>query len=92
MRAVQQHDTAEVGRCFCGVDLALEPVFVKLGQQPGMVDMCVGQKDIIDCCGRNGYFLILVNIMPLFHATVQQDMLSAAFDVVAAACYLVVRS
>ena len=72
LRAVHQHDAAEIHRGLGRIDRAAEAPFVQQGQIPRMVDMRMGQKDRVDRSGIYRQVLIDVDVFPLLHAAVHQ--------------------
>ena len=57
-----------------------------------MVDVGVGQKDVVQFSRGDGQGAILENVLPLFHAAVHQTLTARAFQQRAASGDLVVRS
>ena len=54
-----------------------------------MVDMGVSQQDKINVARRNRQFLVLVQIRPLLHSAVDQNVFSAGFQKMTTARHLV---
>jgi len=92
VRAVAQHDVAEVVGGSCGVHRTLESVFIQQRQETGVIHMRVGEQYRIDFSGDGGQAYILVEILALLHAVVHKDVLAAEFEVCTAACNLVIRA
>ena len=62
---VQQHDVHEV-RCETGgEDLAMEALFEEHGYPAGVVDVGVGDEDIVDAPRRKGELLVADLVPPL---------------------------
>lgn len=85
MRAVAQHDAAEIARLACGVNGAVKPVFEKQRQIAGVVDVRMGQKDKIDLPAATGSFWFSKDVLPLLHAAVNKAAVIPALDECAAA-------
>ena len=58
----------------------------------GMVDVCMGGQHPVDLAGCHRDGLVLVYVLALFHAAVDQKALSSRFDQSAAAGDLMVRA
>ena len=85
VRAVTQHDAAEIARLACGVNGAVEPVFEKQRQIAGVVDVRMGQKDKVDLPRRHRQLLVFKDVLPLLHAAVNKAAVIPALDECAAA-------
>ena len=68
--AVLQHDIAQVNGCIGGYHPAPEPPCINPGQHARMVDMGMGQEYIVDFTVAYRKFRVLIDIVSLFHATV----------------------
>ena len=85
VRAVAQHDAAEIARLACGVNGAVKPVFEKQRQIAGVVDVRMGQKDKVDLPRRHRQLLVFKDVLPLLHAAVNKAAVIPALDECAAA-------
>ena len=85
MRAVAQHDAAEIACLVRGINGAVEPVFEKQRQIAGMVNVRMGQKDKVDIPRRHRQLLVFKDILPLLHAAVDKAAVVSALDERAAA-------
>ncbi len=84
VRTVAKHDVAQIARGLGGVNLPVKAPGVQQGEQPGMVDVRVSEQNIVDVGGLNGDFLVLVHILALLHAVVNQNVLAAGGKITAA--------
>ena len=82
--AVHQHDLHEVGGQAGGPNLPLEPLPHQQGQAARVVDVGVGDQDIVDGIGSEGQLLPVHLIPALLEAAVHQDALSVDLQTVAA--------
>ena len=85
VRAVAQHDAAEITGLARGVNGAIEPVFEKQRQIAGVVDVRVGQKDKVNLPRRHRQLLVFKDVLPLLHAAVNKAAVISALDERAAA-------
>ena len=92
MGRVPQHDAAQLHRGVRGIDLAAEAVAHQQRQHTGMVDVCMGGQHPVDLAGCHRDGLVLVYVLPLLHAAVDQKALPSRFDQSAAAGDLMVRA
>ena len=54
--------------------------------------MCVCEKYEVDVSGSNGYLDVLEDVLALFHTEINEEFLSAGFDICAASGDLVGRT
>ena len=92
MGRVPQHDAAQLHRRVRGIDVAPEAVAHQQRQHAGMVDVCMGGQHPVDLAGCHRDGLVLVYVLALFHAAVDQKALPSRFDQSAAAGDLMVRA
>ena len=92
MGRVPQHDAAQLHRGVRGIDLAAEAVAHQQRQHTGMVDVCMGGQHPVDLAGCHRDGLVLVYVLALLHAAVDQKALPSRFDQSAAAGDLMVRA
>ena len=85
VRAVAEHDIAQIRGGKCGKDLSFESFFRKSGEHAGMINMGMGQKYVIHFRGRDRKPRVLIEIRPLLHAAVDQDILSSRLKEMTAA-------
>ncbi len=80
VRRVAQHDAAQFCRGPGGVDPAPEAVAHQKRQKARVVDMGMGGQHAVDLarCNRDG--LVLIDILALFHTTVDEVALSRRFQ------------
>ena len=89
---VPQHDVAQPAGGAGGVDLAPVALLGQQGQMAAVVDVGVGQQNAVDLAGRHGQRLVLVDILALLHAAVDQEMQPPCLQQGTAARYFVVRA
>ncbi len=89
MGGILQHNIAQLRSCPGSIDFPPEPMAVEKGQQAGMVDMGMGHKHIVDIGSINRDFLVFVQVRPLFHAAVYQQVDITHLDIMAASCHFV---
>ena len=87
---VPQHDAAQLCRGLGGINSAPEAVAHQQGQQARVVDMGMGGQHAVDLARRNGDGLVLIDILALFHTTVDEVALSRRFQEGTAAGHFVV--
>ena len=92
MSTVTQHDTTQICCCLCSHDLSPESLCIQKRQKSGMIHMCMGKQHIINECFLHRQFHIFKIVLPLFHAIVHQNMLSACFQVMATARHFMIRT
>ena len=86
--AVAKHDITQV-RCSKGAyHLALEAFLHQLRDHARMVDMGMGQQHIIDLILRDRKPGILIQVDPLFHTAVHQNVLPCRLQQMTASCHL----
>ena len=90
VRRVAQHDAAQLCRRPGGVDPAPEAVARQKRQKARVVDMGMGGQHAVDLARRNGDGLVLIDILALFHTTVDEVALSRRFQEGTAAGHFVV--
>ena len=90
MRRVAQHDAAQFCRGPGGIDPAPEAVAHQKRQKARVVDMGMGGQHAVDLARRNGDGLVLIDILALFHTTVDEVALSRRFQEGTAAGHFVV--
>ena len=91
MRAVTEHDIAEVTGCLGRIDRTHKAFRIDSGQVSGMVHMRVCQKNEIQVSRINWDFLILIIIRSLFHTAVYQKLLTCCFQIITTTSYFVRR-
>ena len=89
---VPQHDVAQAAGGPGGVDPAPVALFGQQGQMAAVVDVGVGQQDPVDLPGGDGQGLVLVDILALLHAAVDQEMQPARLQQGTAARNFMVRA
>ena len=82
---VQEHDVHEVRRQARREDLAVEALLDEHGHPAGVVDVGVGDEDIVDAPRREGELLIADLVPALLQTAVHQDLLAVDLQTVAAA-------
>ena len=92
MGRVPQHDAAQLHRGVRGIDLAAEAVAHQQRQHTGMVDVCMGGQHPVDLAGCHRDGLVLVDILALLHAAVDQEPTARGFQQRTAAGDLMVRA
>ena len=92
VRGVPQHDAAQLGGGPGGVDLAPEPVAHQQRQQAGMVDVGMGGQHAVDLAGGHRDGLVLVDILALLHAVIDEVALPGCFQQGTAAGHFMVRA
>ena len=80
VRAVQKHDLAQAVRCDGGVHLSFESVLVEKGKKAGVIDVGVGQEDIVDVEGKDGKVHVFINVFSLLHTVIDQDVFPAGAE------------
>ena len=90
--AVDQHDLHQPGSEPGGPDLAGEALAHQHGDAPAVVNMGMGDQDIVNGIGRKGQLVVIDLILPLLQAAVDQDALSVDLQTVAAAGNAFIRS
>ena len=88
MRAVFEHNVTELARRRRRKHLSAKPVPVQKRQKTGMVNMRMRDKYIVNLRGIDRYLLIDVEIRPLFHAAVHQNVMSAKCQIMTAPRHL----
>ena len=89
---VPQHDTAQFHRGVGGVDFAPEAVAHQQRQHTGVVDVRMGSQHPVDLAGCHRDGLVLVDILALLHAAVDQEPTARGFQQRTAAGDLMVRA
>ena len=69
----------EIGCGKGGHNFPFKPMLAHQRNQSGMVDMSMCQKNIINLSCGNRNLLILIQIWPLLHSTVYQNVLPVSF-------------
>ena len=90
VRRVAQHDAAQVARRLRGVDRAAKALLIQQRQVAGVVHVRVRDEHKLDLRRRDGDGDVLKQIPPLFHAAVDQAVVSVDLEQGAAAGHLVV--
>ena len=85
MCTVPEHDLTKRNCSSSCMDLAGKSSSIKQRQKTGMVNMCMGQQDIVNISRRTGNLDIFISISPLFHTKVHQNTSAADFQIGAAA-------
>ena len=91
MRAVTEHDIAEMTGCLGRIDRTQKAFRIDSGQVSGMVHMRMCQKNEIQVSRINWDFLILIIIRSLFHTAVYQKLLTCCFQIITTTSYFVRR-
>ena len=86
MGRVTEHDIRKKGCSLGRYDVPSETVVVKLWQHTGMIDMGMGQKNIVYFGRRNRHGFVLIGISALLHSAVDEDMPASHLNIVAASC------
>ena len=82
---VAQHDVEQLCGQTGGVDGAGEALLHQQGQTAGVVDMGVGDDDVVDGVGGKGQGIFVVLIPALLQAAVDQDLAPVDFQTMTAA-------
>ena len=82
---VQEHDVHEVRRQAGGEDLAVEALLDEHGHPAGVVDVGVGDEDIVNAPRREGELRVADLVPALLQSAVHQDLLAVDLQAVAAA-------
>ena len=92
MRTVTKHNAAQIRSRKGRYNISLKSVLDKEWQITGMVNVCMGQEYIVYLGRRHRDFLIFVQIRPLFHPAVYQNMFIARFQKMAASRHFMCRT
>ena len=92
VRRVPQHNVAQLRGRLGGVNFTPEAVAHQQWQQAGMVDVGMRRQHTVDLTRGHRDGLVLVDILALFHAAVDQIALPGCFQQCTAACYFMVRT
>ena len=92
MRGIQQHNFTQVGGGVRGENFAPEAVFIKQRQIPAVVDVRMGQENIVDFGFRDGQRGVLIEVDALLHAVVHHNVFFTGVEQKAAARYLARRA
>ena len=84
VRAVAQHNPAQILRRFRRNHGAAETLRVQQRQAAGMIDVRMRQQNVINLRRINRYLLILILVRSLLHTAVDQNMKPADLQIVAA--------
>ena len=89
MGTVTEHDIAKVLRRLRRKDRPLKALLIKERKHTGMVDVGMGQEDIVDIGGRHRDRYIFKEVSALLHTTINKYMFTCDFQIMLTACYLV---
>ena len=81
---IQQHDPAQSRSPACREDLPPESMLVDQGKQSGVIHMRMGEQHHVNLAGSHRKRFVLIQIRPLLHAAVDQKLLPAGFEIIAA--------
>ena len=84
MSGVPQHDGHELPRQAGGNDLAVEALLDQQGNAAGVVDVGMGDNDIVDISGGEVQHPVVPLVSALLEAAVDEDLLAAHLQAVAA--------
>ena len=90
MGRITEHDVRKKGRGLGGYDRSSEAVMVKFRQHAGMVDVGMGQKDIVYFRCRNGQGFVLIGISALLHSAVHKNVFASNLKIVAASRHFMI--
>ena len=91
MGTVLQHDVAQVNGRIGGYHLAPEPSCIDPWQHARMIDMGMGQEHVVYFTVTYGKFRVLIDIVTLFHAAVDQYLCFPYFQKMTASSHLMIR-
>ena len=92
MGTVFQHNVAEIAGGLCGEYLPLKALRIDQWKQACVIDVGVGDKDVVHIGERDRKLRVLIHVHTLFHATVHQKLRFSTFQIMAASCYLMIRT
>ena len=92
MGGVQQHDLQQLGGEAGGEDAALEALLNEHGNPAGVVDVGVGDQDVVDGVGGKGEFAVGNLVPALLEAAVDEDAGVVDLQTVAASGDALVRA
>ena len=90
--AVHQHNIQEPGGEAGGPDPAVKALLNQHGNATGVVDMGVGNQDVVDGIGGEGQLMVVDFVPPLLQAAIDQDSLPVDLEAVTAASNALVRT
>ena len=82
---VPQHNGQQLGRQAGGVNLPLEALLHQQGDAPRVVDVGVGDDDIVNVAGGEVQGVVVVLVPALLQSAVDEDLFAAHFQTVTAA-------
>ena len=80
MGRVQKHDLAQLPCGLRGIYRSGETLGSHGGNQTGVVNVGMGQADGIHICRRDGELTVLINILALLHAAVNENLFPAGLQ------------
>ena len=89
---VPEHDAHQLGGQAGGEDTAVEALLHQQGQAAGVVDVGVGNQNIVDVVGGEVQRVVVMLVLALLQAAVDKNFLAVDLQAVAAAGYRVGRS
>ena len=90
MRAVLQHNLAQITSRTRRKDLSAEALCINQGQHTAVVNVRVREKYIMNLIVSHGQRHVLIDIHALFHTAVHKDILSTGFNDMHASGYFMV--
>ena len=79
MRRIGKHNGAQVVRSRRCIYVPAKAVFNQQRKLSGMIDMCMCEKYKVNGGGRHGKLTVFINIRPLLHAAVYENLFAAGF-------------
>ena len=87
VRAVAQHDFTERGCRFCCVNFSGKSAGKQQRKQPGVVNVGMCEKNVVNLTGGAWDFYIFIGVSPLLHPEIHQNAFSADFQISTASGY-----
>ena len=85
MGGVPEHDAHKLSGQASGEDAAVEALLHQKGQAAGVVDVGVGDEHIVDVIGSEVQLVLIVLILTLLQAAVDENLLAVDLQAVTAA-------
>ena len=90
MGTVFQHNVAEIAGGLCGEYLPLKALRIDQWKQACVIDVGVGDKDVVHIGERDRKLRVLIDVSALFHTVINKNVLSRRIQIMTASSHFMI--